>query len=65
MSPIINPVLAMQAFGFSASAGIVATGAIQLALFGSVTACGAAILAVRAVRRLYLNALAAGAAPPA
>jgi uncharacterized membrane protein YbhN (UPF0104 family) len=45
-------VLAMNAFGASASAGIVAATAIQVFLFGSVTVAGCAILGVRASRRL-------------
>lgn len=45
-------VLAMAAFGLSESAGIVAASAIQLALFGSVTLVGSAILAARALRHL-------------
>lgn len=47
-------VLAMEAFGHSASAGIVASGAIQVVLFGSVTVAGLAILSGRGLRRLYL-----------
>lgn len=47
-------VLAMETFGHSASAGIVASTAIQVVLFGSVTIAGLAILALRGLRRLYL-----------
>ncbi len=48
-------VLAMNAFGLSASAGIVASTAIQVALFGSVTVAGLAIIVVRAARRLAIE----------
>ena len=44
-------VLAMESFDHSASAGIVATGAIQVVLFGSVTAVGLGILGVRMAMR--------------
>ena len=47
-------VLALGAFGLAASSGIVAATAIQVVLFGSVTAAGGLILALRAVRRAWL-----------
>ncbi|MGE0487268.1 MAG: lysylphosphatidylglycerol synthase transmembrane domain-containing protein [Gammaproteobacteria bacterium] len=49
-------VLAMEAFGREAAAGIVASTAIQIALFGSVTVAGLAILLVRGTRRAWLTA---------
>jgi glycosyltransferase 2 family protein len=48
-------VLAMNVFGFSAAAGIAAATATQIALFGSVTIAGLAIVIVRAVRRYALD----------
>lgn len=53
-------VLAMTAFGFSATAGIAASTAIQVVLFGSVTLAGAAILGARSIKHL---ALLSGALP--
>ncbi len=51
--------IAMRAFGLPESVGIVAAGAVQACLFGSVTAVGGAILALRSVRRvLGLNRVA-------
>ena len=43
--------IAMRAFGLPESVGIVAAGAVQACLFGSVTVAGAMILALRSVRR--------------
>ena len=45
-------VIAMTAFGFSSSAGIVTSTAIQVVLFGSVTIAGLLILEIRWLRRL-------------
>ncbi|MCP5202490.1 MAG: flippase-like domain-containing protein [Gammaproteobacteria bacterium] len=49
-------VLALQAFGLDGNAGIVASTAIQAALFGSVTVVGLAILLARGTRRAWLTA---------
>ena len=54
-------VIALTAFGFSSSVGIVASTAIQIVLFGSVTVAGALILGVRSVKHL-VAASAAGLA---
>lgn len=43
--------IAMRAFNLPESTGIVAAGAVQTCLFGSVTVVGAAILALRSLRR--------------
>lgn len=43
--------IAMRAFGLPESTGIVAAGAVQACLFGSVTVAGAAILALRWLRK--------------
>lgn len=43
--------LTMRAFGLPESVGIVAAGAVQACLFGSVTVAGAAIVALRSLRR--------------
>lgn len=53
-------VIAMNAFGFSDSAGIVAAGAIQVVLFGSVTLAGLLVMVMRGLRRLSAR-LAPGA----
>ena len=45
-------VIAMTAFGFSSSAGIVTSTAIQVVLFGSVTIAGLLILGIRWLRSL-------------
>ncbi len=45
-------VLSMNAFGLSASAGIVAATATQIALFGSVTVVGLFVIVVRSLRRV-------------
>lgn len=47
-------VLAMTAFGYGATAGIAASTAIQVVLFGSVTFVGTLILGGRSLRRLAL-----------
>ena len=43
--------IAMRAFGLPESAGIVAAGAVQACLFGSVTVVGVVLLALRSLRR--------------
>ena len=43
--------LAMRAFGLPEAVGVVAAGAVQACLFGSVTVAGAAIVALRSLRR--------------
>ena len=43
--------IAMRAFGLPESAGIVAAGAVQACLFGSVTVAGVAIFSLRSLRR--------------
>ena len=45
-------VIAMTAFGFSSSVGIVAATAIQIVLFGSVTVAGVLILGIRSVKHI-------------
>ncbi len=50
--------IAMRAFGLPESAGIVAAGAVQACLFGSVTVVGVALLSLRSLRR------ALGFSPP-
>ena len=48
-------VIAMNAFGFSSTAGVVAATAIQIVLFGSVTVVGFVIVVVRGVRRIAID----------
>ncbi|MCC6707389.1 MAG: flippase-like domain-containing protein [Gammaproteobacteria bacterium] len=45
--------IAMRAFNLPESTGIVAAGAVQACLFGSVTVVGAAILALRSLRKVF------------
>ena len=45
--------IAMRAFGLPESSGIVAAGAVQACLFGSVTVAGGVILALRSLRRVF------------
>lgn len=47
--------LAMTAFGLPESIGIVAAGAVQACLFGSVTIAGAAILTLRSLRKAFIG----------
>ena len=54
-------VIAMTAFGFSSSAGIVTSTAIQVVLFGSVTIAGLLILGIRWLRSLTRLSAAAPA----
>ena len=51
--------IAMRAFGLPESTGIVAAGAVQACLFGSVTVVGGAILALRSVRRIFVGEVTA------
>ena len=52
-------VLAMRVFGLPESAGVVASTAIQLCLFGSVTVAGGVLLGWRALRRWRASLVAA------
>ena len=45
-------VIAMTAFGFSTSVGIVTSTAIQIVLFGSVTIAGMIVLGFRSIRHV-------------
>lgn len=45
--------IAMHAFGLPETTGIVAAGAVQACLFGSVTVAGAAILTLRSLRKAF------------
>jgi len=47
--------IAMRAFGLPESTGIVAAGAVQAFLFGSVTVAGAVILALRSLRKAFMG----------